>query len=178
MILERIFYRQIGNHGAGGYRVRRSFKGFIMRPIWSWRLRQAIKIADMARQPDVIKALHKALREYEPMYLETLRGLTNEPSGQMDQTDRDGVYRRIHNNSRVICRGQDSRVSNRYQHLRRGRMLSLTPRVQLRDQVGPGYGALWSTIGKQGDRERVSRPLSPLADRGHADAGATTQQQR
>ena len=79
-----IFYRQIGNCGAGGYRVRRSFKWFIMRPIWNWRLRQAIKIADMARQPDVIKALHRALREHEPMYLETWRETNHEVGDAVD----------------------------------------------------------------------------------------------
>ena len=79
-----IYHRRVGDIGNGGYLVRRSFKGFIMRPIWNWRFRQAIKIADMARQPDVIKALHKALREHEPMYLETWRETNHKVGDAVD----------------------------------------------------------------------------------------------
>ena len=52
--------------------------------IYNWRLAQALKIADMRREPKVIKALHKALREHEPLYLKNWQDSQNEVGDAVD----------------------------------------------------------------------------------------------
>ena len=57
---------------------------FITTAIWRFRLRQALKIADMRRQPKVIKALHAALREQSPQYLDDWRETMREVGDAVD----------------------------------------------------------------------------------------------
>ena len=57
---------------------------FITAAIWRFRLRQALKIADMRRQPKVIKALHAALREQSPQYLDDWRKTMREVGDAVD----------------------------------------------------------------------------------------------
>ena len=64
-----IFYRQVGDQMDGGYRVRRSFVRWLASWVWRVRLGVALGIGELRRQPDVISALHRALRENEPQYL-------------------------------------------------------------------------------------------------------------
>lgn len=47
-----------------------------------WRLRQALKIADCS--PDVIMALHRALRESEPKYLQSWRKMMHDIGNAVD----------------------------------------------------------------------------------------------
>ena len=57
---------------------------FITRTIWRFRLRQALKVADMRREPQVIKALHTALREHSPSYLDDWRATMSEVGSAVD----------------------------------------------------------------------------------------------
>ncbi|MDO5643638.1 MAG: hypothetical protein Q4G26_14790 [Paracoccus sp. (in: a-proteobacteria)] len=82
-----LFYRQIGEHGNGGYRVKRSFIRWVARPIWRFRLRQALMIAQMSRQPEVIRSLHSALRENSPKYLYEWRKTMWEVGDAVDDLD-------------------------------------------------------------------------------------------
>jgi len=55
-----------------------------MNLIWRFRLSQALKIAEMRGQPDVISALHKALREASPFYLNDWKSTMDEIGGIVD----------------------------------------------------------------------------------------------
>ena len=56
----------------------------ILQPIYYWRLKQALKIAEMRKQPNVIIALHEALREGTPMYLKDWRATNKEVGDAVD----------------------------------------------------------------------------------------------
>lgn len=57
---------------------------FLASFVWRWRLRQALKISDMERQPIVIMALHSALREHTPTYLKDWHSTMHEVGGAVD----------------------------------------------------------------------------------------------
>lgn len=69
-MIQSIVWRQVGDQHKSGYRVRRSFTKWLTSFVWQLRLNQAIKLQEMRGQPRIIKALHAALREKEPMYLD------------------------------------------------------------------------------------------------------------